>query len=476
MLPRDLEAILTQVRLLDPKAARARLGDLAGDQAETMALARLASRLTDSLRSCPDPDGALKNLDRFVHSHGSRWQLYQLFDDLPATFHALLQTISSSQYLADVLVRNPEYFELLFDSTLLSQPRGLTDIRSDLRQTCAPFDTRANKLNAVRRFRRREILRIGAADLQGLFDLRSTVQQVSLLADAVVAQSLSIVSQQGDYAGLIVFALGKLGGSELNYSSDIDLIFVTKDRDGIEPSTPIARSLTEALSEFSAEGFLYRVDLRLRPYGSSGSLVVSADAFVDYLSTKAHPAERQAMLKARPIAGDLEAGQEILEQIEPVILADTGTARREVRELKSRIERQLHSRGGSAGHVKLAPGGIRDVEFIVQALQLEQGRVHPKLRTGNTLDALGKLTSLGMLKPEDELQLRDAYTFLRTVEHRLQLMDNQQVHQLPEDERELQVLARILGFCQPNEAQQCLASYRAHVAAVRAVFDRVLPQ
>src|SRR5205823_13676196 len=171
-----------------------------------------------------------------------------------------------------------------------------------LDRTCGAFPMSLTGLDVVRRFRRRELLRIGAADLCGMTDLRQTTEQLSSLADAVVDQCLRIVASGDDSHRLIVLALGKLGGDELNYSSDIDLVFVTPTSGQLDAAARLARALTHALSDATGEGFLYRVDLRLRPYGGAGALVVSAEALRAYLMTTAHPAERQAMLKARAIA------------------------------------------------------------------------------------------------------------------------------------------------------------------------------
>jgi glutamine synthetase adenylyltransferase len=271
-----------------------------------------------------------------------------------------------------------------------------------------------------------------------------------------------------------VLALGKLGGNELNYSSDIDLVFVADDSAQLETATRLARTLTHALSDATGEGFLYRVDLRLRPYGGGGAIVVSAAMLEEYLATTAHPAERQAMLKARPIAGNVAAGEAFLKRLSPVLFSDAAAARRQVRELKARIERQLIERGDAADHVKLGPGGIRDAEFLIQALQLESGAARPEVITVSTLDALDQLTAAGLLVPPDAHALREAYVVFRLIEHRLQLMDNRQVHRLPDSPSELHVLAGTLGIEGPNAAHVLREAYREHSQWVRAIFERVL--
>lgn len=474
MLTPDLEALVSAIPFAQPAAARARLLELAGAPAELLALARLSEELIALLRDCADPDRALNNLERFVHARGARLQLYHQLEQHPAALEALIVVLAGSQYLGDVLARNPEYFDLLGDRTALSAPRALPALRDELSLSCAAFRTLEARLNAVRRFKRRELLRLGCADLLGGADLVQITAQLSDLAEAVVAQCLDLVggaafdpsSGRGAKHGLVVLALGKLGGGELNYSSDLDVLYVADAEAQVEALTPLARELTTALGAFSDEGFLYRVDLRLRPYGAAGPLVISAPAFRHYLQQEADPAERQAMLRARAIAGDLEAGRRLLEAMAPVIFAEGALARRRTRQLKSRIERQLRAQGRATGNVKLAPGGIRDVEFLVQALQLERG-----LAGGHTLIALDGLVERGAVPPQEAAMLRDAYVFLRVVEHRLQLMNNQQVHQLPRSERARYALARSLGFAELVEFRR---TYDAHVQSVRELFERTL--
>lgn len=477
MLPPDLEGLLERVRFRDPAAARARISELATDPADLLTLERLAPRLEESLSACPDCDGAANNLNRFVHAFGSRRQLFQVFSEHPAALDSLIQVISASQYLADVLVRNPEYFEFLTDRTRLETSKSVETMSDELQATCSPFHTIEARLDATRRFRRREILRIGAADLRGIIDFTQITRQLSLVADAVVAHCLETISEGTPSTGLIVLALGKLGGEELNYSSDIDLIFVTEREDRIDAATALAQSLTRALSDVSAEGFLYRVDLLLRPYGSSGAMVVSSGRFENYLRAEAHPAERQAMLKARVIAGEKGAGSRLLERVAPLLRINisTDSPRHQVRELKDRIERQLRTRDQERGHVKLGPGGIRDIEFIAQALQLEHADSRPEILTSNTLRALNQLSRAGLLASQDATALHESYLFQRIIEHRLQLMDNQQVHRLPRNPSDLKRLARTMGFSGNREIDEFQEAYNAHIRKVRAIFERILP-
>lgn len=469
VVPPDLQELVESGGFRDRAAARRRLRDLFRDTGEMLALARISGTLKDALGSSPDPDAGLLHLTRLVEVRGGRLPLYRSFLDHPALLDRLVHVVASSRYLADVLVRNPDYLYLLDEAALLSRPRTLEELRSELARICAAFRPVEEKLDAMRRFHRREVLRIGASDLLGFQEVPEVTRQVSDLADAFVGECLSIVGGRPERAGLIVLALGKWGGRELNYSSDIDVVFLTDRAARLPAATGLARRLLQALGEPTYEGVVYRVDLRLRPYGSEGALVLTTRMFEDYLRRKARPAERQAMLKARAVAGDLAAGRRFLKRAAPIVLADGPSARREVRKLKARIEKQLGERGQKEGHVKLAPGGIRDVEFLVQALQLETGAPG-----ANTLEALGRLESAGTLSRDDAAALREAYVFLRAVEHRMQLMENQQVYRLPRRAEDLAHLARTLGFRDPHADDRLLDAYDARTRKVRALFDRVL--
>jgi glutamate-ammonia-ligase adenylyltransferase len=471
-VPPDLEELVRAAGLSDRAAARARLGDLFRDPAEMIALARISGLLGDLLAACPDPDAALLHLGRFVRVRGSRLDLYRTFLDHPALLDRFVRVVASSRYLADILVRSPDHLEILSDAEILSRPRERSALRKDFRRVARLAATEEERLGAVRRLHRRELLRIGAADLLGFQGLGDVARQVSDLADAFVDECLSTVG--GRRAGLVVLGLGKWGGRELNYSSDIDVVFLAPSSGDLAEATRLAQRLVRALGEPTYEGVVYRVDLRLRPYGSEGTLVATPRMFEDYLRRKSRPAERQAMLKARAAAGRVEAGRRFLAKVAPLVLRDAPAARREVRHLKSRIEAQLRARGQSEGHVKLAPGGIRDVEFLVQAFQLESGAERPRILGGNTLEALAGLEREGLLGPDDAQALREAYVFLRTVEHRMQLMENQQVHRLPRKEDDLRRLGRTLGFAGPEADRRLLDAYDAHARRVRALFDRLL--
>ncbi|MFQ5946816.1 MAG: bifunctional [glutamate--ammonia ligase]-adenylyl-L-tyrosine phosphorylase/[glutamate--ammonia-ligase] adenylyltransferase, partial [Anaerolineae bacterium] len=345
----------------------------------------------------------------------------------------------------------------------------------------------------------RHLLRIGARDLLGDADLAVTTEELSRLADVCLeavwgwasehlrARYGSPMAENGDEAHLVIVAMGKLGGEELNYSSDIDLIFVYSDdgetsggADGglsnAEYFRRGAEAVVAALESPTEEGHAFRVDLRLRPEGRMGPLVLSLPAYRAYLADRAELWERQALIKARPCAGDARVGQQFMDLIRPFVYRPGVAAEivGQIRAMKREIDRSLRAKGHERLNVKLGIGGIREVEFLVQALQLLYGGDDPWLRERNTLRAIFRLTERGYLFPELGRRLTEGYTFLRTVEHRLQILHEFQTHTLPEDPETLARLARRVDFTLPHAraARAVCARFRGRTPHVHRAFTR----
>ena len=294
-------------------------------------------------------------------------------------------------------------------------------------------------------------------------------------------------------ARFAILAMGKLGGRELNYSSDIDLIYIYDGEQGrTETSAPsqtaisnreffakLGQSLTHELSTLTEEGYFYRVDLRLRPEGSAGPVASALSACKNYYSSWGETFERLALIKTRPAGGSMDLGQEFCETFKPFVYRKflDFAALEEIQEIKSRIEAKLSARKGQGHHVKLGPGGIREVEFFVQALQLIYGGREPKLQERSTIAALGKLLECGYLSPEEHRALREAYLFLRDLEHKLQMVYHFQTHELPTEPAELYKCARRMGFkakTEPATVDQFLAAFHAHRATVEQSFQNLI--
>src|SRR6267378_3194265 len=442
--------------------------------------ARLAPRLQDEtglapsdaellLRLCEasaDPDGALAGA---VRALGAR----RTHLGRPASVAALepLVTIcAASRYLAAHLAAQPRLIDLL--PLLANRTRTAAEaLAAALRHANAP-DAEA-LARRLRRHKLVEVLRIALRDLGGHASLPESARELSWLAASVLEAAVRfhyqrLCAQHGPPegrtaagpSGFCVLGMGKLGGTELNFSSDVDLLYVY-DRDGrtqgpqaIDHFAFYARLAEEVTRAIGATPFVFRVDLDLRPEGRSGPIVNSLRALELYYEAQGAPWARFALLKALPVAGDLPVGEDGLRRLAPFIwrkYLDLGAVE-EMRALKARAEREAGRHGGQ--DLKLGPGGIREVEFFVQALQLLHGGKDASLRVSGTLPALERLLFAGLISSRDRDELAEAYLFLRRLEHRVQMLAERQTHTLPEEPAERARLARRSGYPAPRAAAQ----------------------
>ncbi len=465
-MPRSLALpVLEGAGFRNPERAYTNLRLLAGSGLRRETFAKLALLALDILERQPDPDMALNNWERFNRSLGSPDFYYNLFFSQPMRLEILLGLFAGSQFLSDTLVRNPGFLDWLVDPELLHRPRDPEALLRELRQAAGESGTQREWQNKLRRLRRREMLRIGTRDLCLGVSVQEVTRELSLLADAVLQavleRRLAELSEAVAAGGaapdpaqrFCILALGKLGGSELNYSSDIDLLGLWEDRAG-EPQPGPVKALCQRLmervrfdlSEHIEEGYAYRVDLRLRPFGRAGELVPSLSGLIRYYEKTAALWEIQAALKMRPVAGNLHLGHRLLEGIRPVI-----SRKHRLAEVVRGIERMRDAAQGAASaaktvDVKAGSGGLRDIEFLVQGLQLIHARQNPELLAGNTLQALELLEAARIVPASAAAFLKQDYVFLRRVEHGLQILEDRQVHALPSDRFELDALAkRVMG-------------------------------
>ncbi len=343
----------------------------------------------------------------------------------------------------------------------------------------------------LRAFKRREYLRIALADTAGYWAFGTIVHNLSQLADAIIGAALHhcwlLLAQDPTTPadvpdcpeGFAVLAMGKLGGNELNYSSDVDLLFFRRTSDSPEELrffTRLGERLVQALSQPGTDGFLYRVDMRLRPHGEAGPLVPTIDSLAAYYESWGEAWERQALIKARFVAGDRDLG----ERIEDFLTRFTFSRQlddwslEELKRVKHRAEKE-HSAGGGRVHIKQGPGGIRDIEFYTQYHQLVAGNRYPEARSGSTLEALEGLAKSRTLLEGEDSQLSLAYLMLRTVEHRLQLRSLTPQSLLPASRGELQALAKGLGFGRPGEeaVPAFETALTGHRSRVRKILERI---
>lgn len=466
---------LAPVGFSDWRFASRCLERMTDDPRVRLVFADLLPHLLATLAAAASPDRVLVSFERFVQAVDDRLALSHFLAGSPRAVEILVTLFAGSQFLTEILLRNPEYFERLVEYKLLAQPKSVEQLYLDAQHILASCETHAERLDALRRLQRWELLRIGACDLLNLFDLSTVTAQLSNLADSLLQTCLTVAAARSNTAldGFAVIGLGKLGGQELNYSSDIDLLFLARADATI--FSRLGERLIEALAYTTDEGFLYRVDMRLRPWGSAGALVSSLDGNLAYLRQHARLWERQALLKARLIAGDAAVGNKFLSHVEPLLFDLTqADIRAEVHAMKQLTEMHLRQRGREWGEVKLGAGSIRDVEFVTQYLQLAHGRQHPQIRSPRTLNALARLLACGLLAGHEYRVLHDGYVFLRTVEHHLQMMHYRQTNTLPSEPEALAYLARRLGFSGEGAGKQLLARYYQHGAAIRAVYLRHL--
>lgn len=460
----------------------------------------LCAQLAQQLRGLSDPDMALNNLDRFFAAARNPLSLASLCERDEETLPTLLQIFSTSQYLSDLLIRDPESFDLLRMTE--GQPVARDVLVGEICADVAAVDDDRDILTILRRHKHRETLRIAYGDIVRRQRLEIVTEQISFLAEALVEAAVQAAQRKlaqprgaprrpdGQPARFVALALGKLGGRELNYSSDIDLMFLSDDWGatdgprsvaGSEFFERLARQVIKYLTENTTLGVAWRVDLRLRPGGRQGPPVAPLSAAWHYYDVFGRTWERQALVKARPVAGALDLGREFLQQLEPWIYRRYLT-RHEItgiKALKRKIEHRTLLEGGDGRDVKTGHGGIRDIEFAIQFLQLLNGGDLPEIRTGNTLQAIDRLEKAGCLTLPERMALEENYITLRKLEHRLQIMCDLQTHRLPDKDDELRKLAIRMGYAEgphrsPLEAFK--ADYKQKTERNRKILNYLLSE
>jgi glutamate-ammonia-ligase adenylyltransferase len=450
------------------------------------------------VRDLPDEKGAELFLGRLSQEHAS---LFRNLTREPGLLSDLLALAAWSPLLATTLEQNPEYISWL--NRERRQPRVRTP--DELKESLARFALTHSALDAqvlLARFRRRELLRIYLHDIRRRHTLAETTEELSNLADAILEYALSLARQDLDNrygapqhttvqgrtaaAEFSIVALGKLGSFELNYSSDIDLLFLYSDDgqtsgsgSGAEVSNreyfiKLAEMVARLVGQPTGEGAAYRVDLRLRPYGRDGALASSLSEAIRYYREKAQAWELQALIRARSAAGSAELYSRFAHTVRRYVFRTEVSPRdalESVRLAKQKIDRQLekHARGFN---VKLGRGGIREIEFIAQALQLAHAGRDPWLRVAHTLIILGRLADRELITEQERTDLSEAYTFLRMVEHRLQMEHALQTHVVPLELEQRALVGRRMNFG-PDGLEAFDHALVVHTNNVRRIFDRV---
>ncbi|MDP3980024.1 MAG: bifunctional [glutamate--ammonia ligase]-adenylyl-L-tyrosine phosphorylase/[glutamate--ammonia-ligase] adenylyltransferase [Chlamydiota bacterium] len=439
----------------------------------------LMKPLLEKLVLSSDPDQGLNNFERFTRVYSSRSFLYKHLSAYSFLLDALITVFTTSQALSDILIRSPEYFDWLSDPDSGVFQKEKPGVLEEISQSFSHDYTEEVFIKSLHRYKSRMMLYIGIRDFLGLDAFIHTVSLISQLAD----YCLNLVFErarhelihkfgcpveratQDQEALFTIIGLGKLGGNELNYSSDIDIIFVYSEDgqtsgksgalrkgDGVIENrlffTKLSERILQIFSHLALGRALFRVDTRLRPDGANGPLVQSLVNYELYYSSLGRSWERQAFIKSRVIAGSDELGKRFLQILAPFIYRKyvDYKALDDLQRIKKRIETEIQIKGQTDTHVKLGTGGIREIEFSIQMLQLLYGGKIKSLRNSNTLEGIHMLQNVQLISHDEASELEQAYIFLRRVEHLLQLEEERQTHVLPTDEKRLQILAERMGY------------------------------
>jgi glutamate-ammonia-ligase adenylyltransferase len=455
------------------------------------------TKLKDAAAATPEPERALKNLTSFLAENPSRG------DELEIHLRSVSVLFSFSQFLANYSIARPDVlFPVLRD---IDSPVEKEIISAALKAKFDDIEAGGHRISsrgaldlwmdAVREFRMQQMLKITLRDILEKTDPVGSMMELSSLADAIIANSLSIVKRTMDETygtpaddAFSVIALGKLGGEELNYSSDVDLIFVYGTEVGETSGVSSARAaianritnheyycklgetLTRFLSLNTGSGFAYRVDLRLRPEGQKGAIALALRGYEMYYESWGRAWERAMLIRARHIAGDVPLGRSFIDMVRPFVYRKylDYSSIDEIRRLKMRIDSTFKK-----GDVKRGYGGIREIEFFIQALQLIYGGREPLLQERSILKALHRLLQKSLVGQEDYSVLSDNYGYLRTLEHRLQQVNDLQTHTLPSGKAEIDALARKMGLRDGALFLQDLEKRRKNV---RAIYDSLFSE
>ena len=427
------------------------------------------------LKQSPDPVTANLRLEHFMQNAKIRQCIELMSED---TLSGFVHLITISNFLYRFFCRDPELI-LGLENEYIPNELEIENI-TDTTQ--------------LRRYKYQRLLGITMKDIKGRTPYEEILTSLSILAEEIINKALEIIIkeqestfQTSEILPLSIIAMGKLGAGELNYSSDVDLIFVCANEEDIKDDVhqyhknliSIIRKLSKLLEEITEDGFLYRVDLKLRPLGRSGPLILSIDDTEHYYEGSSQAWERFAWLRARFLSGDRSLAMELLERLHSFIF-HKGLSSEDLQEfLQIKNGMAAVRKKSDCWNVKLGKGGIRDIEFFIQVLQIVNAYQHPNLQKTNTLIVLNSLIEVGYLDPEEGERIRKSYLFLRKLENRLQIIDERQTHELPNDEYERIKIARSLGYTNDDDEDNLKRfndELNYHREFGESCFDRILPE
>ncbi|MBI1938413.1 MAG: hypothetical protein HYS25_09815 [Ignavibacteriales bacterium] len=425
------------------------------------------------------------NLLRIINSVYDRTTFFNELLKYPHHKEIIIAVTASSNYLTDIVVRNPEYMYQLFDQNYLEEKLSLEPLQKELHEGINKFSTFAGRLNYLRQVKKRYTLKIGLTDILEIHNLKTVTEHLAIMAKGINAELFDLCYNEilGRYNLTLtqkkycLCSLGKLGGRELNYSSDVDLLLFYDDdlhlksvkKEYQEILTEAALLFVKSSTEISERGYIYRVDFRLRPDGLYSPLCRKLSDYIRYYETRGEDWERQMLIKLDFVCGNEKLYKQFYDFLQPYIFPASFSAslKDQIKKMKASIE--LNNKGKE--NVKLFSGGIRDIEFSVQALQLLNGGRFKNLRTGNSLAAIELLSGYNLLKRKETKIFTDAYIFYRKIEHFLQLMNDTQTHLIPESGELLEKLTSYLKLPSSSDLKKKIDITRKNV---RLIYDSIL--
>ncbi len=443
--------------------------------------------------SVPRPDAAIENLCRFVEATGARESFLNLFQESEKLLELLLILFGSSGMLSQTLIRRPDLVDVLTDMDSIYRFKLAEKIQEDLNRALKNSSDFESKSLVLRRIKQAEELRIGVRYLIKEADLAGTLEDLSNLADVFLETVYQIacgeIEKRPGHRNLrdfCIIGMGKLGGHELNFGSDLDVLLVY-DESGNEPPpegfsghySALSQMIYKLLSEVTPAGYAYKIDTELRPEGDAGVLVLSVQGYEGYFQSRARIWEQQALVRARFVAGNAEVGKKFIESAHKFVYQDKleyGSLI-EISRLRERMEQELAKEATKGKNVKLGFGGLADIEFVVQILQLMHGKKFVRLRQTNTLSVLQSFVDLGLVDQDIAEELQDSYLFLRNLECVLRIIPPSPNNTLPKDSEALVPISRLLGYEGADAAtlaDSLFADYGRHTQKVRKYYRKII--
>jgi len=464
-------------------------------------LEKISPLLLQEIFASPDPDMALSNLERFLRAIGSRSSFYALLAENRGILKLTVSMFGMSEFLSKISISHPELLDSMAACTYATCSKDRETMTRELESFLSQAEYFEDRLDILRRYRHEEFLRIGINDIHGKVKQTEIANQLTLLAEVCLSAACAIAKEElkrfgrpiypdvdgvKREAGFAIIGLGKMGGYELNYHSDMDVIYVydhqgetdgEKRLSNREYFAKLGQKIISILTTQTREGYVYKIDTRLRPSGNAGPLVTSLDSFESYHREEAHIWERQALTKARVVFGDA-ALKKCIEDIVTDTVYGTGadeSVRREIHRLRMRMETEIAKESAGSYNIKTGRGGMVDVEFIAQYLQLEYGRDYPGIRNTNTVAALQAIKESGIIPSEDCDTLIRGYKCLRRLENRLRIIHDYSMNDLGGSRDYLNKLARRLGYDRKlkNPGDALLKDYEELTGSVRGGYNKI---